>query len=570
MRRHLSSALLMRASARCLASCALRLRYDSLLASGALRPDAAQAACVERLSTLHAALGAHRVAVVAHEQALAAHAAAKQAHLARLLAEEEARCAAAAPAPAPAAPRGFFAGLLTPQAAPQRTAVDAEAAEAAACAAVGPPPAPPVPPRGVYLHGGVGVGKTLLLDLFTDAAVEALGERSVRRVHFNAFSNDVHYHLHKREQQRREQQQPAEQAAAAAATTVAHAARAALLAARRRRGQVASNNAASSSLAPTNASVLADVASAVLPGAASPAVLCFDEFEVRDAFTAVALKGVLEALLARGATLLFTSNRALHEVQGGAAQQRELFAHFATTLAERCDAWPLSTATDYRTACAAVEAAPSRLRFAPSSSRALDELHAAVCAGEAPAPQTLPVLFGRQLRVARACNGVARLHFEELCALPLGSADFIALASSFHTVFLDGVPRMPAGSADLARRFITLLDELYNARCALVLAAEAAPEELFCSDGDEAPLVELEALQFESAAEGARSRRDVTLAGGVAPLGSAAAAAALGGAAERFAFKRAVSRLAEMGTASWVRRSRSPLRVQDALLGGVA
>jgi predicted ATPase len=556
----------MRASARCLAACALRSRYDNLLASGALRPDAAQAACVERLSQLHAALGAHRAAVLAHEQALAAHAAAKQAHLARLLAEEEARRAAATPAAAPAAPQGWFAGLLTPQAAPQRAAVDVDALAAAALAAVGPPPAPPAAPRGLYLHGGVGVGKTLLLDLFTDAAVEALGERSVRRVHFNAFSNDVHYHLHKQSQLHPKQQE--EQAA----SRVAHAARAALLAARRRRGQATSS--ASSAASPANAHVLADVASAVLPGASAPAVLCFDEFEVRDAFTAVALKGVLEALLARGATLLFTSNRALHEVQGGAAQQRELFARFAATLEERCDAWPVSSTTDYRAACAAVEASPSRLRFTPCSSATsladMDALHASACAGEAPAPQTLPVLFGRQLHVARACNGVARLRFDELCARPLGSADFIALAAAFHTIFLDGVPRMPAGSADLARRFITLLDELYNARCALVLAAAAPPEELFSSDGDDAPLVDLEALQFESEAEGARSRRDVARAGGVSPLGSTVAAAALGGAAERFAFKRAVSRLAEMGTASWVRRSRAPRCMQDALLGGVA
>jgi predicted ATPase len=186
------------------------------------------------------------------------------------------------------------------------------------------------------------------------------------------------------------------------------------------------------------------------------------------------------------------------------------------------------------------------------------------------------VLFGRTLRIPRACGGIARASFDELCSQPLGTADYIALSERFHTVFLDDVPLMPAGAADVARRFITLVDELYNARCVLVFASAAPPAALFAGSGgdaDGAPLVDIEGLQFEGEAEFARSRRDVARDGGVAPVASTAAAmagavASLSGAAERFAFARAVSRLAEMGTASWVRRSRAPRTLQDALLRG--
>jgi predicted ATPase len=295
---------------------------------------------------------------------------------------------------------------------------------------------------------------------------------------------------------------------------------------------------------------------------------------VNDAFTAVALKGVLDTLLHSGVTLVITSNRAPEDMQVGAAQQRALYEEFAATLRERCEPWQVSSTKDYRAEAAASQQGPSPLAFHSldaASAAALDALHASACAGSACAPQTVPVMFGRTLHVARACAGVARASYAELCDRPLGAADYIALAERFHTVVLDGVPRMPAGAADVARRFITLIDELYNARCVLLFSAAAPPAELFAAAAGEAPLLDLESLQFESEAEGARSRRDVGQDGGVAPVAGTATAmagavAALGGAAERFAFARALSRLAEMGTASWVRRSRAPRCVQDVLL----
>ncbi|KAI8469123.1 MAG: AFG1-like ATPase-domain-containing protein [Monoraphidium minutum] len=196
----------------------------------------------------------------------------------------------------------------------------------------------------------------------------------------------------------------------------------------------------------------------------------------------------------------------------------------------------------------------------PASDSELERLWRHLAAeGAAAAGAAVPVLFGRQLPVPRAAGGAAWFEFSELCARPLGSADYMALSHSFHTVFISGVPAMSMQVRDQARRFITLVDELYNARTLLVLSAAAPPDALFgaAASGEE-PILDFEGLQFETAAEGARLRRDVMQGGGVAPVASSAADAraaadALGGAEERFAFARAVSRLYEMQSALYLR-----------------
>jgi predicted ATPase len=544
----------MRVSAARLA-CAVRSRYEALLSRGALRPDAAQDAVVSRLSRLHGELVAHAAAAAAHAQAAAAHAAEREARL--VAARHEAERAAAAAREAPQQKQaGWFSGFLTPAPA-AGDGVDEAALARRVDAELGPPPEPPAPPRGLFLYGGVGVGKTLLMDLFHDAAAEALGPGAARRVHFNAFSLRVHETLHRLAPARGGEKADA---------------RAALLAARRRRGQVASGAASSSSVA--NAAVFAEVAAAVLPLPSQQVacgVLCFDEYEVRDAFTAVALKGVLESLMERGVAVVLTSNRAPTEMSTGAAQQRDLYDAFAATLASRCEAVSIDTRHDYRVEAAA--AAPLALALRCGDAR-MDALHAmAVAAGGdgGDAPETVRVAFGRRLVVPRASGAVARASFDALCAAPVGAADYIALADRFPALFLDDVPQLSSATADAARRFITLVDELYNARCVLVHTAAAPPSALFAGAGDDVALVDLEGLQFEGEAEAAKSRRDVSRHAGVAPVAAtpaamAGAVAALSGAAERFAFARASSRLREMGTAEWVRRSRAPQPLKDTLL----
>lgn len=173
---------------------------------------------------------------------------------------------------------------------------------------------------------------------------------------------------------------------------------------------------------------------------------------------------------------------------------------------------------------------------------------------DAEGQQALRVMFGRTLHVRRALNGVAWCSFDELCNRPLGAADYMALGQSFHTLLLSGVPAMSMQVRDQARRFITLVDELYNSRTRLVCSAAVPPDSLFAGADSQEPIIDLESLQFETAVEDSKLRRDLMSSGGVAPVAATpasakSAAAVLGGAEEQFAFSRAVSRLFEMQTA---------------------
>ncbi|GIL54549.1 hypothetical protein Vafri_10294, partial [Volvox africanus] len=347
-------------------------------------------------------------------------------------------------------------------------------------------------------------------------------------------------------------------------------------------------------------------------------VLYFDEVQVTDVFSAVALKGLVEALTSAGCVLVCTSNRAPLDLPRHGLHE-DMWAHFVDTLQQRCTVHELSAAADYRRlileqgrasiaadAAAAAAAAGSSttggsasgssavggagalwpplmrsyiLPAGPDGTAELERVWQAMAEGAGDAavsgrssttvsqpewlepqrPLNVPVLFGRSLEVRRSspCGGAAWFGFGELCGRPLGPADYVALSQRFHTVFLEGIPAMSMQVRDQARRFITLVDELYNSRCVLVASAEVAPQELFAGAEGQEPILDLEGLQFETAVEGARLRRDVMSGGGVAPVAAspaalAAAMGALGGAEEQFAFRRAVSRLLEMQSPQYI------------------
>lgn len=322
-----------------------------------------------------------------------------------------------------------------------------------------------------------------------------------------------------------------------------------------------------------------------------------------------------------------------------------MFDHFIDTLTSSCKVVELSSDTDYRQAalaqggavCGPPESADSAARGAglqqpllqpyiyplgPAADAALDRWWQALTQehqgqpGQPPgsaAPASgggaasINVMFGRSLAVPRSARGVAWFTFEALCGRPLGAADYLALAQRYHTLLLSGVPAMSLQKRDQARRFITLIDELYNARRRLVCSAACAPNQLFAgAEGDDVAIIDLEQLQFETAVSGSRLRRNLTQGeqqqpallfscslyltfcssavgatkgiagrrltnalaavavpalaaaasvaatdGGVAPVledqrSREEAMGVLGGMEERFAFRRAVSRLYEM------------------------
>ncbi|MCP5412424.1 MAG: cell division protein ZapE [Alphaproteobacteria bacterium] len=289
---------------------------------------------------------------------------------------------------------------------------------------------PPPPPRGLYLWGDVGRGKTMLMDLFFAAVPLA----SKRRAHFNSFMLDTHARIHAMRQQ------------AGVTDPIAPVARA-----------------------------LAD----------SARLLCFDEFQVTDVADAMILGRLFEALLAEGVTIVATSNTAPeHLYEGGL--NRQLFLPFIAEIRARLDVVELNGATDYRMERTA--GIPTWLSpLSDTAEAAMNQAWQDLTGTRAGRPVILTVL-GRKLVVPQAARGAARFGFADLCEQPLGAGDYLAIAREFHTVLVDHVPLLTADMRNEARRFILLIDTLYDEGVALIASAEGAPEALYPEGGPDAGL----------------------------------------------------------------------------------
>jgi len=289
-------------------------------------------------------------------------------------------------------------------------------------------------PRGLYLHGAVGRGKTMLMDLFFDAAPLA----AKRRVHFHAFMAEVHARIH-----------------------------------RWRRLSKVGEVSGDDPIAPVAAAF-----------AAEAALLCFDEFGVRDIADAMILGRLFAALFAAGVVMVATSNVAPQELYKDGLN-RALFLPFVRLIGERLDVVELKARADFR--LEKLERAP--VYHCPADARAEAALDKAFL-NLAGAPRGAPTeiaLLGRALVVPQAADGVARFSFDDLCRRPLGAPDFLALAERFHAIVVDRIPRLAAGERDAARRFITLVDALYDMKVKLIASADAEPDALYrAAEGAEA------------------------------------------------------------------------------------
>eukprot|EP00250_Pteridium_aquilinum_P001043 c11233_g1_i1 orf=42-1949(+) len=418
---------------------------------------------------------------------------------------------------------------------------------------VGPPPPLPSSPKGLYIYGNVGCGKTMLMDMFYSAADGVVKHR--RRLHFHAAFLEVHDWMHKLWKKQLEKKAVCDVAEyntddldslGTEPSTLKKEIRKWLDGEKR----FEEENSATYVLDLVAEKLLIDSADA----AGGARLLCFDELQVVDVFTAVALAGIFTALIKRGAIIVATSNRAPSDLNKE-GMQKEIFDKFIAELQCHCQLTLLGSDTDYRRLLAANENSNWKNYFWPLDKDAHNSLeltwqHLVSEAGGKVELAMVPVMFGRTLEVPQSCKGIARFSFEEICDRPVGAADYIALARNFHTVFVTGIPVMSMRNRDKARRFITLVDELYNHRRQLICTAASSIDELFLGS-EEGSLIDLESLQFETEAEDSRLRRDVTLSGSVAPVGSTkeekrSIQSLLSGREELFAFQRAVSRLIEM------------------------
>jgi cell division protein ZapE len=290
------------------------------------------------------------------------------------------------------------------------------------------------PPRGLYIWGAVGRGKSMLMDLFFEAAPIKLK----RRVHFHAFMLETHAFIHEWRQMSQ---------------------------AERKRHPAYVQKAGDDPIAPA-ARRIADAAR----------LLCFDEFHVTQIADAMILSRLFDQLFDRGVVVVATSNRNPSDLYRDGIN-RELFLPFIRRLEQQVDVVELKAARDFRLerlVAAPVYYAP----LGPETDAAMDAAFARLTAGEKPSPDTLEVL-GRRLQVKRQAMGVARFTFDELCKQPLGASDYLTLARTYHTIVLDHAPRMSADERTWAARFVTLIDALYESRTKLVISADAQPDDLY-------------------------------------------------------------------------------------------
>ena len=274
---------------------------------------------------------------------------------------------------------------------------------------------------GVYMYGGVGRGKSMLMDLLMDTLPETV---RARRVHFHDFMIETHDWLHQK------------------------------------RGQKAVDN-----LLPAYAAKVAK----------ELRLLCFDEFHVTNVVDAMILSRLFTVLFDKGVSVVATSNWPPDRLYEGGLQ-RERFLPFIDLLKTQTAIVHLDSDTDYRTR--AVQ--DIETYFWPLNrvtQEKADDLFAGLTDGAAPETQTLTVK-GRAIDI-QATRGIARCHFSQLCEQPHAAEDYIKVAEAFHTVFLEGVPKMGYDRRNEVKRLMLLIDVLYDRGIRAVITADAPPGKLY-------------------------------------------------------------------------------------------
>lgn len=283
--------------------------------------------------------------------------------------------------------------------------------------------------KGLYVHGEVGRGKTMLMDAFFAVAAT----KKKRRAHFHEFMADVHERVH---------------------------------AARRLTGN-------------GNKNAVDPIASVAAELAAETQLLCLDEFMVTDITDAMILSRLFSQLFDHGLVLVATSNSPPEGLYKDGLN-RALFLPFVDILNRRNEIVHLAAVKDYRLEKLG-EAPVYVTPLGPDADAALDLMWSRLTGTHSGKPTTL-AMKGREILVPEAEKGVARFGFADLCNKPLGAGDFLKIARSFHTILVDHVPVLKDGERNAARRLISLIDNLYDNRVKLIVSAEAEPSFIYVAN----------------------------------------------------------------------------------------
>lgn len=372
--------------------------------------------------------------------------------------------------------------------------------------------APKIPsnlPRGLYLYGDVGSGKTMLMDLFYDTLPPTV--RSKTRIHFHNFMQDVHRRLHRKKLE----------------------------------------YGRDVDCVPFVAAEIAEQGN----------VLCFDEFQCTDVADAMILRRLLEALMSHGVVLVTTSNRHPDDLYKNGIQ-RESFIPAIELLKSRLHVINLDSTTDYRK----IPRPPSGVYHTPLDAHAAshaEKWFRFLGDPDEPEPRReVQRVWGRDIVVPRVSGRCAWFTFDELIGQPRSAADYLELMRSYDAFVVTDVPGMTYRERDLARRFITFIDAVYESRAKLVLTTEVPLHELFVSRDEVRKSLKGGGEGNGNAnangngngdrdAEDAIRQMAVDLGCSVEELSKSSL---FTGEEEAFAFARALSRLSQMGSKEWVER----------------
>src|SRR6202166_3608300 len=290
------------------------------------------------------------------------------------------------------------------------------------------------PPRGLYVHGEVGRGKTMLMDMFFQHSPVA----HKRRTHFHEFMAGVHERIYAFRQ------------------NIA-------------RGEIADGD------------VVGLTAASIFDEAW---LLCFDEFHVTDIADAMILGRLFAKLFELGTVVVATSNVAPEDLYKGGLN-RALFLPFIAQISDHMDVLRLDARTDFRLE----KLVGVKMWLVPAdaaATAALDQAWVRMTGNARCKPRDISIK-GRILNVPCSADGVARFSFEDLCEKPLAASDYLRLARDYHTIIIDRIPMMDYPDRNAAKRFIALIDTLYDNAVKLMASAEADPLSLYrATDGDEA------------------------------------------------------------------------------------